>query len=73
MTSAHIRWSPDEMSMKEFVSAVEKTFARNVCKDAENEATIMCRVETGYHGCDLMHEFSTDEVGISHTVTHSVR
>jgi len=65
ITASHICWSADEIEMKAFVAAVEKTMAMSVWIGAENEFTGLCCVETGYQGCDIMHEYSAGEVSVS--------
>lgn len=55
---SHFSWSDEEMGMKQFVSAA----ILHAKGDVESNLMILCRVTEGYQGCDLWHEFSSDEV-----------
>lgn len=57
MQITHFEWYEPDMEMKQFVSAFEQSI------DSSGEK-LLCKVVEGYQGCDLMHEFSADEVGI---------
>lgn len=57
MNATHFEWYEPDMDMKQFVSAVERSTDSSTMK-------MLCRVVEGYQGCDLMHEFSADEVRV---------
>lgn len=55
---AHFLWPHEELGMKQVVSAAILHAKANV----ESDLMFLCRVTEGYQGCDLWHEFSSDEV-----------